>query len=216
MRWRTGDKEIKKSRFLHSIPGIVCAEQPERLRNSHTLLPLHETPTGRNNQSMRVSKPFSYQEIQRIKEDLGDYLVDPHFSDILRASPAWGFGFTSWTLPHPYTIGLSMGVSNPFDNKTCVHLEDQTCHHWDRKNDSEISCPSSFTQKLSWEVWRLLGIGSLSSGRIGLKTFQKMNKCVFVVRSWWPGKSNNIFAKKEYIHNLWSLLIFPSLYVIYF
>ena len=77
MRWRTGDKEIKKSRFLQSIPGIICAEQPERLRNSHTLLPLHETPTGRNNQSMRVNKPFSYQEIQRIKEDLGDYLEDP-------------------------------------------------------------------------------------------------------------------------------------------
>ena len=41
------------------------------------LLPLHEAPTGRNNQSMRVNKPFSYQEIQRIKEDLGDYLEDP-------------------------------------------------------------------------------------------------------------------------------------------
>ena len=26
---------------------------------------------------MRVNKPFSYQEIQRIKEDLGDYLEDP-------------------------------------------------------------------------------------------------------------------------------------------
>ena len=34
-------------------------------------------PTGRNNQSMRVNKPFSYQEMQRIKEDLGDYLEDP-------------------------------------------------------------------------------------------------------------------------------------------
>ena len=43
----------------------------------HKLFPLHETPTGRNNQSMRVNKPFSYQEIQRIKEDLGDYLEDP-------------------------------------------------------------------------------------------------------------------------------------------
>jgi hypothetical protein len=43
----------------------------------HKLLPLYETPTGRNNQSMRVNKPFSYQEIQRIKEDLGDYLEDP-------------------------------------------------------------------------------------------------------------------------------------------
>ena len=43
----------------------------------HKLLPLHEAPTGRNNQSMRVNKPFSYHEIQRIKEDMGDYLEDP-------------------------------------------------------------------------------------------------------------------------------------------
>ena len=43
----------------------------------HKLLPLYETPTGRNNQSMRVNKPFSCQEIQIIKEDLGDYLEDP-------------------------------------------------------------------------------------------------------------------------------------------
>ncbi|XP_055427720.1 uncharacterized protein LOC129646064 [Bubalus kerabau] len=43
----------------------------------HKLLPLYETPTGRNNQSVRVTKPFSYQEIQRIKEDLGDNLEDP-------------------------------------------------------------------------------------------------------------------------------------------
>ena len=26
---------------------------------------------------MRVSKPFSYQEIHRIKEDMGEYLEDP-------------------------------------------------------------------------------------------------------------------------------------------
>ena len=43
----------------------------------HKLLPLYETPTRKNNQSVRVNKPFSYQEIQRIKEDLGDYLEDP-------------------------------------------------------------------------------------------------------------------------------------------
>ena len=43
----------------------------------HKLLPLHEAPTRRNNQSMRVNMPFSYQEIQRTKEDLGDYLEDP-------------------------------------------------------------------------------------------------------------------------------------------
>ena len=43
----------------------------------HKLLLLHEAPTRRNNQSMRVNMPFSYQEIQRTKEDLGDYLEDP-------------------------------------------------------------------------------------------------------------------------------------------
>ena len=51
------------------------AEETEE--QPHKLLPLHKIPTGKNNQSMRVSKPFSYQEIQKIKEDLRDYLEDP-------------------------------------------------------------------------------------------------------------------------------------------
>ena len=49
----------------------------EAKKQPHKLLPLHEAPTRRNNQSMRVNMPFSYQEIQRTKEDLGDYLEDP-------------------------------------------------------------------------------------------------------------------------------------------
>ena len=48
---------------MHRAAGET-EEQP------HKLLPLYDTPTERNNQSMRVNKPFSYQEIQRIKEDL--------------------------------------------------------------------------------------------------------------------------------------------------
>ena len=48
-----------------------------REAEEHKLLPLQEAPIGRNNQSMRVNKPFSHQEIQRIKEDLGNYLEDP-------------------------------------------------------------------------------------------------------------------------------------------
>ena len=36
----------------------------------HKLLPLHEATNKKYNQSMRVNKPFSYQEIQRIKEDM--------------------------------------------------------------------------------------------------------------------------------------------------
>ena len=43
----------------------------------HKLLPLQEAPTGRNDQSMRVNKPFSCQETQKTKEDLGDYLEHP-------------------------------------------------------------------------------------------------------------------------------------------
>ena len=48
-----------------------AGEQP------HKLLPLHEASTRKDNQSIRVNEPFSYQEIERIKEDLGDYLEDP-------------------------------------------------------------------------------------------------------------------------------------------
>ncbi|MGU0414317.1 hypothetical protein ACVXPB_18885, partial [Acinetobacter baumannii] len=55
----------------------TCRAARETEEQPHKLLPLHETPTGRNYQSVRVNKPFSYQEIQRIKEDLGDYLEDP-------------------------------------------------------------------------------------------------------------------------------------------
>ena len=55
--------KVHASVFMNMVPSL--------------LLLLVETPTGRNNQSVRVNKPFSYQEIQRIKEDLGDYLEDP-------------------------------------------------------------------------------------------------------------------------------------------
>ena len=54
----------------------MCQAAREAEGQLHNLLPLHEAPTGRNNQSMRVNKPFTYQEIQRIKDDLGDYLED--------------------------------------------------------------------------------------------------------------------------------------------
>ena len=54
----------------------MCRAARKTEEQPHKLLPLHKSPTRRNNQSMRVNKPFSYQEIQRIKEDLGDYLED--------------------------------------------------------------------------------------------------------------------------------------------
>ena len=53
----------------------MAAHQAEEQPNK--MLPLREAPTRKNNRSMRVTEPFSYQEIQRIKEDLGDYLEDP-------------------------------------------------------------------------------------------------------------------------------------------
>ena len=88
VRWRTGDKEKKKSRVLQSILRIYKCRAyifpwdhrhravREGEEQPHKLLPVHEAPIRRNNQSMRVNKPFSYQEIQIIKEDLGDYLED--------------------------------------------------------------------------------------------------------------------------------------------
>ena len=78
MKWRTGDKEKRKNRFLQSIPGDhMCRAARKTEEQPHKLLPLYETPTRRNNQSVRVNKPFSYQEIQRIKEDLGGCFEDP-------------------------------------------------------------------------------------------------------------------------------------------
>ena len=43
----------------------------------HKLFPLYEALNQRNDQSMRVNKHFSYQEIQETQEDYGDYLDDP-------------------------------------------------------------------------------------------------------------------------------------------
>ena len=74
-RQREKEKEKEVSPFYPW--DHMCRAARETEEQPRKLLPLYETPTGRNNQSMRVNKPFSYQEIQRIKEDLGDYLKDP-------------------------------------------------------------------------------------------------------------------------------------------
>ena len=42
----------------------ICREAREAEQQPHKLLPLPEAPTRRNNQSMRVNKPFSYEEIK--------------------------------------------------------------------------------------------------------------------------------------------------------
>ena len=52
-------------------------QRAAREAEKHKLLLPCEATTGKNNQSMRVNKPFSYQEIKAIKEDLGYYLEDP-------------------------------------------------------------------------------------------------------------------------------------------
>ena len=72
---RQRDKEKKVSpNYLWYHMHRAAREAEEQ---PHKLLPLHEAPTRRSNQSMRVNKRFSYQEVQRIKEELGDYLEDP-------------------------------------------------------------------------------------------------------------------------------------------
>ena len=43
----------------------MLREARDAEEQTHKLLPLHEALTGRNNQSMRVNKPFSYQKIQK-------------------------------------------------------------------------------------------------------------------------------------------------------
>ena len=55
----------------------MCRAAREAEKQPHKLLLLHEAPTRRNNQSTRANKPFLNQEIQRIKDDLGEYLEDP-------------------------------------------------------------------------------------------------------------------------------------------
>ena len=55
----------------------MCRAAREAGEQPHKLLPLHEASSRRNNQSLRVNKPFPYQEIQITKENLGDYLEDP-------------------------------------------------------------------------------------------------------------------------------------------
>ena len=78
MRWRTGDKEKRKNRFPQYIPGIICTEQPERLRNSHTSCCLFmKHPPGEIISLWELISLSIIKKIQRIKEDLGDYLEDP-------------------------------------------------------------------------------------------------------------------------------------------
>lgn len=72
---RQRDKEKRASPFYPWEHMQRAAREVEE--QTHKLLPLHEAINKKNNQSMRVNKPFSYQEIQRIKEGPGDYLEDP-------------------------------------------------------------------------------------------------------------------------------------------
>lgn len=94
-----------------------------------------------------------------------------------------GLGSTSWILPHLYTIDLELHVSNPFDDKLMFVF-------WTKPADSGIETMTlrilyclSFTQKPIWEPWRSLGNLFLPSSSPGLKTFQKMNKCVLFLLS---------------------------------
>ena len=74
---RQRDKQTNKQVSPTYPRDHMCRAARETEEQPHRLLLLHEAPTERNNQSVRVNKHFSYQEIQRIKEDLEDYLEDP-------------------------------------------------------------------------------------------------------------------------------------------
>ena len=92
----------------------MCRAARETEEQPLKLLLLHEVPTGRNYQSMRANKPFSYQEIQRIKEDLGDYLEDPE--KYIRA-------FKGVTLPYDLTwkgVTYILGQTLTPDSKALV------------------------------------------------------------------------------------------------
>ena len=68
-------QRVKEKQVSPIYPrGHIHRAARETEEQPHKLFPLREAPTGRNNQSMRINKSFSYQKIQRIKEDLGDYL----------------------------------------------------------------------------------------------------------------------------------------------
>ena len=66
---RQRDKEKQVSTIYPWDHIYRAARKTEQ--QQHKLLPIHETPTRRNNQSMRVSKLFSYQEI---KKNQGGYV----------------------------------------------------------------------------------------------------------------------------------------------
>ena len=97
----------------------------------YKLLPLHEAPTEKNNPSMTVNNPFSYQEIQRIKEELGDYLEDPEkyvralrvllcfmillgrmwcISSVQSLSRVW-LSATPWTTAHQASLSITKSQS---------------------------------------------------------------------------------------------------------
>ena len=77
MRWRTGDKEIKKSRFLQSIPGIICIEQKERLRNSHRRCCLFmKHPPGEIISLRELISLFLIKKYKKSRR-MGDYLENP-------------------------------------------------------------------------------------------------------------------------------------------
>ena len=83
------------------------------------LLRLYEAPTGRNNQSMRVNKPFSYQEIQRIKEEDG-------------GGTGWGDHF----LPHKFierTFEHQANSTKQFLNAGRGHQAPRKAAHFLRK-----------------------------------------------------------------------------------
>lgn len=139
-------------------------------------------------------------------------LYSPRFSYILRVSPAWGFGFTSWILLYLYTIDLHLGISNPSDNKTCVHLGDQTCHQWNRKNDSERF--HVLTRLLRNQIGRpggSLELDLFPLAELDPKLFRKLINVVFLLFSLDYLVNLIVLSPRETIYYLRSLHWFPLL-----
>ena len=62
-------QEDKKMQVYPTYPwDHVKSSAREAQEQPHKLLPLQKAPTWRNNECMRVNKPFSYQKVQKFED----------------------------------------------------------------------------------------------------------------------------------------------------
>ena len=91
---------------------------------------------------MRVNKPFSYQEIQRIKEDLGDYLEDPekYIRDFKDATPLYDLTWKDVM----YILGQTLAP----DSETRVL--GKTVAYGDESEKAMVPHSSTLAWKIPW------------------------------------------------------------------